>query len=80
MIYGLLSGVLWGVDTVLLGIALSMSQFVSSEQAIFLAPFVSTFLHDIFSSIWMAIYMMFKREIKKTVKAAKTRSGRYIVL
>lgn len=80
MVYGLLSGLLWGLDTVLLGIALAMSQFVSTEQAIFLAPFVSTFLHDAFSSIWMAIYMMFKREIKKTFNAAKTRSGRFIVL
>ena len=63
MIYGLLSGLLWGLDTVLLGIALAMSQFVSTEQAIFLAPFVSTFLHDTFSSIWMAIYMTIKKEL-----------------
>ena len=80
MIYGLLSGLLWGLDTVLLGIALAMSQFVSTEQAVFLAPFVSTFLHDTFSSIWMAIYMTIKKELKKTIKAANTRSGRFIVL
>lgn len=80
MIYGLLSGILWGLDTVLLGIALAMSQFVSTEQAIFLAPFVSTFLHDIFSSLWMAIYMLTKKQIRKTIKAANTRSGRFIIL
>lgn len=80
MIYGLLSGILWGLDTVLLGIALTMTPFISTEQAIFLAPFVSTFLHDLFSSIWMAIYMMLKKQIGNTIKAAKTRSGRFIML
>ena len=80
MIYGLMSGILWGLDTVLLGIALSMTPFVSTEQAIFLAPFVSTFLHDIFSSIWMIIYMTFKKQLVKTFKTANTRSGRFIML
>lgn len=80
MIYGLMSGVLWGLDTVLLGIALAMTPFISSEKAMFLAPFVSTFLHDLFSSIWMLVYMRFKNEIGKTIKAAKTRSGKFIML
>lgn len=80
MVYGLMSGILWGLDTVLLGIALAMTPFIETEQAIFLAPFVSTFLHDLFSSIWMAIYMMFKKQIGKTIRAAKTRSGRFIML
>ena len=80
MIYGLLSGILWGLDTVILGVALAMTPFISTEQAIFLSPFVSTFLHDIFSSIWMVIYMAFKKQIKKTIRAANTRSGRFIML
>lgn len=80
MIYGLMSGILWGLDTVLLGIALAMSPFVSTEQAIFLAPFVSTFLHDICSSIWMIIYMAMKKQLGKTFKAARTRSGKFIML
>ena len=80
MFYGLMSGILWGLDTVLLGIAIAMTPFIETEQAIFLAPFVGTFLHDLFSSIWMAIYMMFKKQISNTIKAAKTRSGRFIML
>lgn len=80
MIYGIASGILWGLDTVLLGIVLSMSQFISTEQAIFLAPFISTFLHDIFSSVWMAVYMLFKRQLGKTFKVLKTRSGKYIMI
>lgn len=80
MIYGLMSGILWGLDTVLLSIALIMTPFISTEQAIILAPFISTFLHDIVSSIWMAIYMAFKKELKKVFKASKTKSGKFIML
>lgn len=80
MIYGLMSGILWGFDTVLLGVALAMQPFISTEKAIFLAPFVSTFLHDLFSSIWMAIYMSIKGDLRKTIIAAKTKSGRFIIL
>lgn len=80
MIYGLSSGILWGLDTVLLGIALSMTPFISTDEAIFLAPFVSTFLHDLCSSIWMVIYMTIKGQVKKAVIATKTRSGRFIML
>lgn len=77
---GLLAGVLWGLDTVILGIALAMSPFVSTEQAIALAPFISTFLHDLCSSLWLLAYMGIKKQLKKTWQALKTRSGKFIVL
>ena len=80
MVEGLLSGIFWALDTVILGIALAMSPFVSTEQAIFLAPFVSTFVHDFCSGIWMLIYMGVKKEYGKVIKALKTKSGKYIML
>lgn len=80
MFEGLTAGILWGLDTVILGVALAMTPFVSTEEAIFLAPFVSTFLHDFCSSIWMLIYMGMKRQLSNVVKALKTRSGKFIVL
>ena len=80
MFEGLIAGVLWGLDTVILGIALAMTPFVSTEQAVMLAPFVSTFVHDFCSSMWMALYMGVKKEWKNVVKAFKTRSGKFIVL
>ena len=46
MLYGIAAGMTWAIETVVLGIALAMSPFCSTEQAVFLAPFVSTFLHD----------------------------------
>jgi len=80
MAYGLLAGFFWGLDTVILGIALVMSSFLSTEQAILLAPFISTFIHDFCSSLWMLCYMGIKKESKKILAALKTRSGKVIVL
>ena len=34
MKYGLFSGILWGLDTVVLGIALSMSPYIGTAEAI----------------------------------------------
>lgn len=80
MFSGLLAGILWGADTVIIGIALSMTPFLSNEQAILLAPFVSTFLHDMFSSLWMLIYMGIKKQYRNVIRALKTRSGKFIIL
>lgn len=80
MFTGLLAGILWGLDTVILGIALAAAPFVSTEQAILLAPFVSTFLHDACSSVWMLIYMGIKKQYKQIVRALKTKSGKFIIL
>ena len=80
MIHGLLAGILWGLDTVILGIALAMTPFVSTEEAIVLAPFVSTFIHDACSACWMFLYMGTKKQLKLGVRALKTKSGKFIVL
>lgn len=80
MIFGLLSGILWGLDTVILGIALTMLPFRATGEAIFLAPFVSTFLHDLFSSLWMLLYMGAKGKLHNILEASKTRSGKFIIL
>lgn len=80
MITGLSAGIFWAADTVILGIALAAAPFVSTRQAVFLAPFVSTFLHDLCSSVWMLIYMGIRREYGNVIKALKTRSGKFIIL
>lgn len=77
---GVMSGVFWGLDTVLTGIVLGMSPLIDSKNAIFLAPFISAFLHDAFSSIWMIIYMFITKQIKEVIRVLKTRSGRFICI
>ena len=56
MLTGIFAGVMWALETVVLGIALAMSPFMSTEEAVLLAPFISTFLHDAFSAVYMLIY------------------------
>lgn len=80
MFAGIIAGVTWALETVILGIALGMSPFCSTEQAIMLAPFVSTFLHDACSAIWSWIYNGARGNLPKVWKAFKTKSGKWVVL
>lgn len=75
---GLLSGCLWGLDTVILGIALALAPFTLPE-AVSIAAIVSSAFHDTFCAIWMFVYMATKRRLKDTVAALKMRGGRVIV-
>ena len=67
---GLLSGLFWGLSTVLSDGVLS----------IFVAPLVVAFLNYLFSTVWLVIYMAVRGEIKSTFKALNTKSGRAVVL
>ncbi len=81
MFSGIIAGITWAVATVVLGIALGMSPFCTTEQAIFLAPFVSTFLHDACSAIWATLYNTVKGNFKNVLKALfKTKSGKWVVI
>lgn len=80
MKYGLFSGILWGLDTVVLGIALSMSPYIGTAEAIAFAAIASSFLHDAGCAIWLMIYMGAKRRLRDTLAALKTRSGKVVIL
>lgn len=77
---GLSAGIFWALDTVILRIALSGAVFSQDLRAIFLAPFVSAFLHDLSSCVWMLFYTAGKRQFGKVRHALSVRSGRFIVL
>ncbi len=79
MFAGIIAGVTWALETVILGIALAMSPFCSTEQAVFLAPFVSTFLHDACSAVWSFIYNGVRGNLGNVWKAFKTKSGKWVV-
>ncbi len=80
MISGILAGILWAIETLILGMALKMVPFVSSAQAIILAPFVSTFIHDLFAGIIASIINGVKKESKELVVALKSKSGKYLIM
>lgn len=81
MLMGILSGITWAIETIVLGIALNMTPFFETEQAIFLAPFVSTFIHDAFSGIWATLYNLVKGNLKNVWNAlVKTKSGKFVAI
>jgi len=79
MISGIIAGITWALETVILGIALGMSPFLSTEEAIFLAPFVSTFLHDACSAIWATCYNGIRGNLTNVWNAFRTKSGKWVV-
>lgn len=79
MRFGLFSGILWGLDTVVLGIALSMAPFIDTPEAIAFAAVASSFLHDAACAIWLAIYMGVRGRLKDTLAALETRSGLVVI-
>lgn len=80
MRYGLTSGILWGLDTVILGIALSMVPFIGTAEVVAFAAIASSFLHDAFCAAWLFLYMAVRGRLGDTLAALKTRSGKVVVL
>jgi len=74
---GLLGGILWGVNTIIIGIILSCSIF---EDYLFVAPLISTFLHDTFSSIWMLCHTLLFKRTQQLKQSLKSRDGKVIMI
>lgn len=80
MFSGITAGITWALETIILGAALAMSPFCTTEEAIFLAPFVSTFLHDACSAIWAFIYNAVRGNLGNVWKALRTKSGKWVMI
>ena len=80
MRFGIASGFLWGLDTVILGIALTMGAFIGTPEAIAFAAIASAFMHDAACAIWLFLYMGVRRRLGDTLRALKTRSGKVVML
>ena len=80
MFWGLGAAITWAFDTVVLSIALASTTFFSTEQAIALASFTSTFLHDGTSAVMMFVYNGIRGKLKKTWQLLKTKTGLLVVI
>lgn len=80
MTSGILAGITWALETIILGVALAMNPFIGTERAVFLAPFVSTFLHDAFSALFSCLYNGVRGNLPQLWKALKTKGGRAVAL
>lgn len=75
MRWGVFSGALWGLDTVVLGMALAMLPFLDAPEA----SLASALLHDAVCAFILFVYMGARGRLKNTIAAAKTRSGKAIM-
>lgn len=76
MKWGIFSGALWGLDTVVLGIALAMAPFLGAGEA----SLASAVLHDVLAALILLVYMGVRGRLRDTLAAIRTRSGKAIML
>ena len=77
---GIFAGMTWAMETVLLGIAMGMSSFLSDAQAVFLAPFVSTFMHDACSAVFAGSFNILKGNGKALFAVFRKREIKWLIL
>lgn len=76
MRYGIGSGALWGLDTVILALALALNPFATDAHA----SLVSAALHDAVCALILLIFMAVRGRLKDTWRAIHTRSGRAVMV
>ena len=77
MRYGIGSGALWGLDTVILALALALNPFATDDAH---ASLVSAALHDAICALILLIFMAVRGRLKDTWRAVHTRSGRAVMV
>lgn len=77
---GIGSGMTWGLDTVLIGVAMLAAPFVENSVLLVGGSFICSMLHDVFAAIWMLIIMGIQGELKNLKGALLTRDGLFCVL
>ena len=74
--YGIFSGALWGLDTVVLAIALAMTPFLDFGQS----ALAGAVLHDVACAVILLAYMAIRGRLKDTWKGLRTRPGISVVV
>ncbi|MCG8617890.1 MAG: DMT family transporter [Desulfobacterales bacterium] len=77
------SGMLWGLDTVILGLAFALIPFNVSEPVslVLAAGVANAALHDGFGTIWLALYNgLIKGKIVEYFRVIRTKPGFFILL
>lgn len=76
LLLGIIVGLAWGLDTVLMGKVGGSSIFSNFE----LSPLVSAFFHDSFCFMWIAIVLLFGKQLKPVFGLLKTKKGKATAL
>ena len=79
-IWGITSGMSWGLDTVLIGLIMSTTTFATSTSLLVSGALVCSFFHDGFATVWMSLFLTVKKRIKCLLPKLRTRDGLFCVL
>jgi len=77
---GILAGLTWALETIAMGVALTLSPFVSTPQALALAPFIATFLHDTISALFLFLYNALRGNLKALWVICRQSDFKWLVL
>ena len=77
---GILSGMTWGLDTVLIGAAMVMAPFVENPVLLIGGTVICSMLHDVFAALWMLVIMGYKGRLTDLIPAIKSKDGLFCVL
>ena len=77
---GILSGMTWGLDTVLIGAAMVMAPFVENPVLLIGGTVICSMLHDVFAALWMLVIMGYKGRLKDLIPAIKSKDGLFCVV
>ncbi|MCF2705933.1 DMT family transporter [Arcanobacterium haemolyticum] len=75
MKWGIFSGALWGLDTVVLGMIFAIAPFIDSPHA----SLASAIMHDTACALVLLIYMGIRGRLRDTLAALRTRPGRAVM-
>ena len=71
--WALLSGVCWGADGVVLGVALAMAPFLGAAALV--APLAAAALHDVLATGWMVAFNAATGRLRRLPRSLATRQG-----
>ena len=77
---GLFSGITWGLDTVLIALAMTYEPFASSILLIGIGAFVCSFFHDSFASLWVSLFLKLTNNVKFLKSKIKSRDAFFCVI
>ena len=80
VIIGTLSGISWGLNTVIISFIMITNVFLLYCESIFILALVGAFLHDFFSAIWLVLNLIREKKISQLVTPFKSKIGIFLII
>ncbi|SDE65697.1 DMT family transporter [Sporomusa acidovorans] len=79
LLWGIISGATWGLDGVVLGLALAMAPFTGGTS-LYAAPLAGAALHDGFAGFYLFFFNLFTGRWKEYLRTLRTKPGMIVCL